>query len=55
LSDYKKEVASQYGARGIFFPKRKTFVINQNGTIEKIYNKVNLNTHAEQIFKDIIK
>ena len=35
-------------------PKRMTFVINSKGKIEKIYKKVNINTHAENILKDII-
>ena len=30
-----------------------TFVIDEYGKIEKIYNKVNINTHAETILKDL--
>jgi peroxiredoxin len=37
----------------LFTPKRMTFVINENGKIEKIYKKVNINTHAETILKDL--
>ena len=53
LSDRKKEVAKSCGANGLFTPKRMTFVIDKNGKIEKIYKKVNINTHAETILKDI--
>ena len=53
LSDRKKEVAKSFGANGLFTPKRMTFVIDKNGKIEIIYKKVNINTHAETILKDI--
>jgi|TARA_Y100001001_G_scaffold48428_1_gene44424 peroxiredoxin len=53
LSDSKKEVAKQYGAAGMAWPKRMTFIIDKNGKIEKIYNKLNVNTHAEQILDDL--
>ena len=54
LSDRNKTVARSYGANGIFMPKRMTFVISSQGKIEKIYKKVNINTHAENILKDLI-
>lgn len=53
MSDSKKEVAKQYGAAGMAWPKRMTFIIDKNGKIEKIYNKLNVNTHAEQILDDL--
>ena len=53
LSDKDKEVAKRFGANGMFTPKRMTFVIDEHGKIEKIYNKVNINTHAETILKDL--
>ena len=53
LSDTKKEVAVKYGAAGTGWPRRVTFVIDKNGKIEKIYNKINVNTHAEQILDDL--
>ena len=53
LSDKEKEVAKHFGADGMFAPKRMTFVINEYGKIEKIYKKVNINTHAETILKDL--
>ena len=53
LSDKEKKVAKRFGANGMFTPKRMTFVIDEHGKIEKIYNKVNINTHAETILKDL--
>ena len=53
LSDRDKEVAKSFGADGLFTPKRMTFVIDKTGQIEKIYKKVNINTHAETILKDL--
>ena len=53
LSDSTKSVALIYGANGIFAPKRMTFVINSELKIEKIYNKINVNTHAEKILTDL--
>lgn len=53
LSDSKKEVAVKYGANSPLWTKRITFVINENGNIEKIYRKMNVNTHAEKILSEI--
>jgi peroxiredoxin len=36
-------------------PKRMTFIIDGSGKIEKIYKKVNINTHAETILEDLLK
>ena len=54
LSDKDKEVAKRFGANGIFAPKRMTFVIDEHGKIEKIYKKVNINTHAENILQYLV-
>ena len=55
LSDSTKSVALSYGANGIFAPKRMTFVIGSDLKIEKIYNKINVNTHAEKILTDLTR
>jgi|TARA_B100000315_G_C14404414_1_gene507990 peroxiredoxin len=55
MSDRKKKVARQYESGNFLFPARNTFVIDKNGIIEKIYKKVNVNTHAEQILEDLKK
>lgn len=60
IADTEKEVIEAYGIWG---PKkfmgreyegvhRTTFVIGEDGTIEKIYKKVKTKAHAEQIFAD---
>ena len=54
LSDRDKKVAKIFGANGLIVPKRMTFIIDGNGKIEKIYKKVNINTHAETILKEIL-
>ncbi len=53
LSDSKKEVAVKYGANSPLWTKRITFIINENGKIQKIYRKMNVNTHAEKILSEI--
>ena len=50
-----KNVTKNYGAKGLLTPKRMTYIINENSRIEKIYRKVNINTHAETILQDILK
>ena len=55
LSDSKKEVAVQYGANSPLWTKRITFVVDEKGKIERIYRKMNVNTHAEKILSEIIK
>lgn len=59
IADTEKEILNAYGVWG---PKkfmgreydgvhRTTFVIDENGTIEKIFTKVNTKAHAEQILE----
>ena len=55
LSDKDKHVSSLYGANGLLWLKRITFIINPNGIIEKIYTGMNLNSHAEEILDYIVK
>ena len=55
LSDRRKNVTKNYGAKGLLTAKRMTYIINENSRIEKIYRKVNINTHAETILQDILK
>ena len=55
LSDRDRVVSKNYGADGLVAAKRMTFVIDEFGNIEKIYRKVNINTHAETILEDILK
>ncbi len=51
LSDEKKIAGKVYNVNRYFFTKRKTFLIEKDGTILKIFDKVNLNSHPEDILK----
>jgi len=59
LADNDKEVVEQYGVWGLkkFMGKeymgvlRTTFVIDENGVIERIFDKVKTKEHAEQILE----
>ncbi len=55
LSDYKKEVIKVYGADGVIFTKRCSFLINPKGKIQKIFNHVNPATHANEILNYLSK
>ncbi|MCF7806963.1 MAG: thioredoxin-dependent thiol peroxidase [Candidatus Marinimicrobia bacterium] len=60
LADVDKTMVSDYGVWGeksMYGRKymgtfRKTFLINESGVIDKIYDKVKVATHAEDIVKD---
>jgi len=52
LSDLDRNVAKLYSSAGLFLPKRKTFLINKAGIIFKIYDSVDVVSHAEDILKD---
>ncbi len=51
LSDGDKSVSKQYGADGMFFPSRKTYLVDKDGTLIKIFENVNVLTHAEEILR----
>ena len=60
LADVDKEMVTSYevwGEKSMYGRKymgtfRKTFLINESGTIDKIYEKVKVATHAEDVLKD---
>lgn len=60
LADEKNEVCPTYGAYGkkVSFGKerqgilRKTFLINEEGKVTKVYNKVKTSTHADDILEE---
>ena len=54
LSDRDKLAAKAYGTKSRLWAKRVTFVIDGEGKIEKIYKKMNVNTHAGKILDDIL-
>ena len=57
LSDPGKRIINDYGVNGIPFTKRTSFLIDPNGIIVKVYQKVKPATHAEELlaeFEDIV-
>ena len=52
LSDSDKSVSKLYGTEGTFFPMRKTFLIDEKGTVKKIYSKVSVVDHGREILSD---
>ncbi len=53
LADPNKELIKAYGADGLIFGKRTSFLIDPAGKIVKIYDHVDPQTHAGQILKDL--
>lgn len=57
LADKSAEVASRYGVLlnlGVFkMSKRYTFLINPQGRISKVYNKVETSRHSKEIIDDL--
>jgi thioredoxin-dependent peroxiredoxin len=53
LSDPDKTTINNYGANGLIFTKRSSFLISPDGIIEKIYTKVDPEKHASQVLEDI--
>jgi peroxiredoxin Q/BCP len=53
LSDKSKEVAKAYGVLGIggLAAKRVTFIIDKNGKIARIFPKVDVKQHSEEVLK----
>ena len=53
LADPEKKLITAYGANGLIFDKRTSFLINPDGKITKIYERVNPDTHATEVLTDI--
>ena len=53
LSDPERKVINLFGATGFIFAKRVSFLINPEGVIEKVYDKVNPKIHAKEILDDL--
>ncbi|MFA6099032.1 MAG: peroxiredoxin [Patescibacteria group bacterium] len=53
LADPQYEIIKSYGANGLIFPKRVSFLIDPEGVIKKVYKSVKPAEHAEQVLKDL--
>lgn len=53
LADPEKIMLKSYGADGLVFNKRSSFIINPEGKLVKIYEKVNPDTHTPEIIADL--
>jgi peroxiredoxin Q/BCP len=53
IADTDKGIIKAFGADGLFFPKRVTFVVDPKGVIRKIYKDVDCAGHAEEIESDV--
>lgn len=53
LSDSDKKIIQAYGADGVVFPKRVSFLIGPDSKIVKVYPKVNPDKHAAEILNDV--
>lgn len=55
LSDEKKEAVKLYGVDGVLGTKRSSFLINPQGIIAKVYEKVIPAMHAGEVLDDLEK
>ncbi|MFQ6676489.1 MAG: peroxiredoxin [Fidelibacterota bacterium] len=51
LSDTEKKVAKAYGAARALFPRRITYLLDEEGKIVKVYDKVSVTTHGEDVLE----
>ncbi len=53
IADPGKAIIAAFGADGIQFPKRTTFLIDPEGIIQKIYSGFDIPSHANTIDSDL--
>lgn len=53
VADTEKTIINSFGANGLILPKRVSFLINPEGKIAKIYDKVDVSKHASEIISDL--
>ncbi|MGL4993538.1 MAG: peroxiredoxin [Bacteroidales bacterium] len=51
IADTDKTIINSYGANGMLYTKRITFVINEKGIIEQIIEGVSASEHSKKILK----
>src|SRR5262249_19902725 len=52
LVDKDKKISEAYGAKGLLFASRDTFVIDPQGKIVKIYRSVDPSQHIQELLRD---
>lgn len=58
LSDTSKTAAQAYGAKRWWFlpwPKRKTFIIDKHGIVQKVMNNVTVASHGDEVLRAVDK
>lgn len=53
IADTDKRMIADFGADGVVFPKRVTFLIDPTGIIKKIYHGFDAKDHSKDIAKDL--
>lgn len=53
LSDPKGKMAADYQAKGALSTRRISFLLNEEGIVERFYGKVNPKTHALEVAHDV--
>lgn len=53
LADQDKTIINLYGVNGVLMPKRVTFLIDPTGVVRKIYPKVDVNEHVQEVIRDL--
>lgn len=53
LADPERSIIESYGANGVLFTKRTSFLIDPAGKIAKIYTSVKPEEHAPEVLADI--
>jgi peroxiredoxin Q/BCP len=53
LSDTGKKVINLYGVKGLIGARRVTFIIDKNGKIIKIFQKVNAAQHGKELLETL--
>ena len=51
LSDSDKKVSQLYGVDTYFFPKRVTFLIDENGIVFDVIDNISLSDYAESVIE----
>ncbi|AAT43027.1 thioredoxin-dependent thiol peroxidase [Picrophilus oshimae] len=53
LSDKSKEIVKKYGVLGVSTAKRVTYIIDQNGKIAHVFEKVKPDGHAKEVYEKL--